>query len=312
VARVLSTAFCVALLAATAFAFALTEGAKTELSPIYATKIDKVFSPTCNPNDDGCKQAALISFKLRKKQTLEVWVDHNGNQVASIISHRTYPKGKVSLSFDGTTDDGITILHDGIYQVVVRLVQEHRTITLPNLIEIDTVAPELTHFKKRIQKYISPDGDKHNDFFSEKYTLDGPGHGVLLVFDQQAVFTRSKSVHGVLTWNGTVDGKLQPPGKYTLYIAAQDVAGNRSTPFPFAVITIRYIQLGRKQYEARAGRRFAVAVHTDAPLVSWLFDRGRGTSHSHTLRIRAPRKPGTYHLYVTASGHTAGATVVVQ
>ena len=49
VARVLSTAFCVALLAATAAAFALTEGAKTELSPIYRTHIDKVFSPTCNP-----------------------------------------------------------------------------------------------------------------------------------------------------------------------------------------------------------------------------------------------------------------------
>ena len=48
-ARVLSTAFCVALLAATAGAFALTEGAKTELSPIYGVRIpDKIFSPTCS------------------------------------------------------------------------------------------------------------------------------------------------------------------------------------------------------------------------------------------------------------------------
>ena len=45
-ARVLSTAFLVALLAATAGAFALTQGAKLELSPIYGTRVPtKVFSP---------------------------------------------------------------------------------------------------------------------------------------------------------------------------------------------------------------------------------------------------------------------------
>ncbi len=38
-ARVLSTVFLVALLAATAAAFALTAGAKLELSPIYQTAV---------------------------------------------------------------------------------------------------------------------------------------------------------------------------------------------------------------------------------------------------------------------------------
>ena len=58
--------------------------------------------------------------------------------------------------------------------------------------------------------------------------------------------------------------------------------------------------------------RLALFVLTDARSVSWLLDRGRGVSRSHTLRIRAPRKPGVYTLYVTAAGHTKKASVVVM
>ncbi len=310
-ARVLSTAFCVALLAATAAAFALTEGAKTELSPIYHMQVDKVFSPTCNPKI-CTRQYARISFRLRKKQRLQVWMTQDGRRVSTIVAGHTYPKGPVDLTFDGTASDGITILPDGAYQPVIRLVGEHRTITLPNVIRLDSVPPELTHFRKRIYTHLSPDGDGRNDVFREQYTLNGPGHGVLLVDGHQVAFTRRQTLHGVLTWYGKVDGQTAAPGNHVLDIAAQDAAGNRSTPFPFAVVTIRYVKLGRTHIDAQAGRRFAVLVLTDARKVSWLFDRGRGTSISHTLRLRAPRAAGTYHLYVTASGHTARATVVVR
>jgi hypothetical protein len=308
---VLSTAFCVAVLAATAVAFALTEGAKTELSPIYGTSIPvKVFSPTCNPHI--CRsESAAIDFRLRKKQHLEVWMDHDGRRVSTIVKGRTYPKGLVQLSFDGLADDGVTILPDGSYQPVIRLTGDHRTIALPNRIEIDTTAPQAVKFPHRVYTHISPDGDKRNDVYRFQYTLNGPGHGVLIVNGHQAAFTRSQKVHGSLTWNGTINHRLQPPGKYTLYFAAQDAAGNRSKPFPMAVVTIRYIELGRTHIDVAPRHRFAIFVLTDATTVHWLFDRGRGASHSHTLRLRAPRKPGTYRLFVSASGHAAQATVVV-
>jgi hypothetical protein len=311
VARVLSTAFCVALLAATAVAFALTEGAKTELSPIFGTKIPyKVFSPTCNPRI--CRtQVADIDFDLRKKQHIEVWMIHDGKRVATIVRGRTYPKGEVQLFFDGLADDGVTVLPDGSYQPVIRLTGDHRTITLPNKIEIDTTAPQAIKFPKQVYTHISPDGDGRNDVFRIHYTLNAPAHAVLLVNGRQAGFTHSKATHGTLSWNGKIGGRLQPPGKYVLFIAAQDSAGNRSKPFPFAVVTIRYVDLGRTQISARPGGRFALFVLTDARSISWLMDRGRGVSRSHTLRLRAPRKPGTYHLFVSAAGHTARATVVV-
>ena len=141
-ARVLSTAFCVALLAATAVAFALTEGAKTELSPIYGTKIPyKVFSPACNPRT--CRTTvAPIEFKLRKRQHLQVWMIRNGKRVATIVRGKTFPKGQVALSFTGVADDGVTLLPAGTYQPVIRITDDHRTITLPNTIEIDTTPPD--------------------------------------------------------------------------------------------------------------------------------------------------------------------------
>ena len=310
-ARVLSTAFCVALLAATAVAFALTEGAKTELSPIYGTKIPyKVFSPGCNPR--VCRtQVAPIEFKLRKRQHLQVWMIRNGKRAATIVAGRTFPKGQVTLGFSGLADDGVTLLPPGTYQPVIHLTGDHRTIRLPNTIEIDTTPPKVVKFPKRVYTHISPDGDHRNDLFREPYVLDGPAHAILLVNDRQAVFTRGQKAKGTLTWNGTLNGRKLPQGRYVLYIAAQDAAGNRSKPFPFAVVAIRYLALGRTSIQVAPRHRFALFVLTDAKDVSWLFDRGRGESRSHTLRLRAPRKPGRYALYVTAAGHTARATVNV-
>ncbi|HWE80214.1 MAG TPA: hypothetical protein VG265_01070 [Gaiellaceae bacterium] len=310
-ARVLSTAFCVALLAATAVAFALTEGAKTERSPIYGTNIPQhVFSPSCNPRH--CKSdVADINFKLRKKQHLQVWMDQNGTRVATIVSGKTFPKGEVKLQFTGLADDGVTILPDGSYQPVVRFTDEHRTIRLPNFIELDTTPPRVVKFAKQIYTEISPDHDGRRDVFREPYTLDSAAHAVLIVNGHQAEFTHGLKTKGTLTWGGRIDGHLVHPGRYVLYIAAQDAAGNRSKPFPFAVVTVRFLALGRTTIDVAPNRRFALLVVTDSKDVSWLLDRGRGESRSHTLRIRAPRKRGHYNLFVTASGHTARATVVV-
>jgi hypothetical protein len=281
-------------------AFALTEGAKTELSPIYGTEIPHVFSPTCNPRQ--CKaNFALIKFSLRKKQHLRVWMEQNGKQVATIVGGKTFPKGRVKLKFTGIADDGVTILPDGIYYAVISLTSEHRVITLPNKIQLDTTPPQVVGFRKHVYTHISPDGDHRDDVFREPYTLSAPAHGVLLVNGHQAEFTHRLKLHGTVTWRG----------RYVLYIAAQDEAGNRSKPFPFAVVTIRYVELARTTIHVKPLHRFMLFVLTDAKDVTWLLDRGHGRSRSHTLRLRAPRKPGRYSLYVSASGHTAMATVVV-
>lgn len=301
----ISTAFCVALLAATAGAFALTEGAKLELSPIYRTHVSKVFSPDCN-----CPtSAASIDFQLRKADRLTVWVERDGERVRTIVPGRSYRKGEVSLEFDGISDGGLT-LPDGVYLPVVHLARSHRTIRLPNPIVLDTKPPRV-QVRHRIYTHISPDGDGRHDVFRISYRLSERGHGILIVDGRNAEFTRGLRLAGVLTWNGKLDGRVVETGNHVLEISAQDAAGNRAKPFPFAVVTVRFVRLGRTRILARPRSRFAVRVITDSPTISWLFNRARGTARTHTLRLRAPARRGVYRLYVQAGGHAAKALVVV-
>jgi hypothetical protein len=305
VARQLSTAFCVALLAATAGAFALTQGAKVELVPIYRTHVDKVFSPACNCSTD----VARIDFRLRKRERLTVWIERDGRRVRTIVPGRTYARGPVTLQFDGVGDDGLT-LPDGDYRPVVHLGGEHRTIDLPNTIVLDTKPPVL-HSPHRIYTHISPDGDGRNDVFRLRYAVNEPAHGILLVDGRRAVFTYRKPRRGVLVWNGRTDGHVARPGNHLVEVSAQDVAGNRAKPFPVAIVAIRYVKLGRDRIVVKPKARFAVLVLADAKRVDWLFNRGRGSAKPGTLKLRAPAKRGVYRLFVTASGHGARAVVVV-
>ena len=304
-ARVLSTAFCVALLAATAGAFALTQGAKTELVPIYRTHVDHVFSPNCNCPTN----AARIDFNLRKKDRLTVWLLHDGERVRTLVAGREYRRGRVRLEFNGIDDRGTT-LPEGAYQPVVHLASEHRTIELPNTIVLDTTPPVI-RVRHRIYTHISPDGDGHHDRFTIHYSVNEAAHGILLADGRQVEFTRFERRHGVLTWNGKIGGRTARPGNHVLEISAQDLAGNRTKPFPFAVVTVRFVRLGRDRVLVRPGRRFAILVLTDAPRVAWRLNARTGVARHGTLRLRAPKRRGVYRLYVTAAGHAARALVVV-
>jgi hypothetical protein len=307
VARLLSTAFCVALLAATAGAFALTEKAKLQLSPIYATQVvPKVFSPVCN-----CLTSSVaIKFRLRRTDTLTVWMERNGKRADTLVAGRHFPRGEVSLEFDGVSAKGLT-LPQGTYKPVIHFGHSHLTMHLPQpaWVTLDTTPPKL-HVRHRIYTHISPDGDGRRDQFHVTFRLSEPGHGILYVGKRQVWFTRGLHTSGTLTWNGKLNGKAVAAGNYTLYASGQDEAGNRTKPYPIAVVTVRYVELGRTRIVAKPRSRFAVSVHTDARSYSWLFAGGHGNGRG-TLRLRAPKKHGVYRLYVTANGHAAKALVVV-
>jgi hypothetical protein len=301
VARVLSTAILVALLAATAATFALTEGAKLELSPIYKTDVAPVFSPGLSTGS--------IDFRLRKKNHLTVWMTRGGKRVATIVPGRTYRAGWVRLVFTGVSPAGIT-LPQGVYVPVVHLASSHRTITIPSKMRLDTT-PAVIHFPRRQHAVISPDGDHHKDSYSVHYTLNEPAHGILLVNGKQVEFTHDEKLSGELTWNGRFNNVPAKPGNYVLSISASDLAKNVTPKFPFAIVQIRYITLGRTRILVRPGARFAVSMSHDSPTVSWLLHGRHGTARGVTLHLRAPSKPGVYRLYVTAATHSAKALVVV-
>jgi hypothetical protein len=304
-ARLLSTAFVIVLLGATAGAFALTQGAKLERSPIYRTHVAKVFSPAC-----ACStRAAPIAFTLRKSDRVTVWVERNGARVATVVPGRHYSAGRVALVFEGFTETG-RALPDGLYRPVVHLARSHKTIRLPNEIRLDTRSPVIT-VKHPQHAIISPDGDGRKDAFRTHYAVNEPAHAILLVDHRRVLYTLRKPRSGMLVWNGKVRGRPARRGVYLLEASARDAAGNTADPTPFAIVQVRYIALGRKRVVVRPGRRFAIRVSTDARLVRWRLHGRTGLGRRGTLHLRAPRSKGVFKLYVTANGHAARSVVVV-
>jgi hypothetical protein len=301
--RLLSTALCLVLLAATAGMLAVTHRARSELVPLYDPRADALFSPDCNC-DTG---VAKIDFQLRESAHLSVWVEHGGRRASTIVPGRAYSPGRVALEFTGISADGIT-LPDGRYTPVVRI--GHLTVRLPNTIVLDTRPPRV-EVRHRIYTHISPDGDGHGDRFSIHYAVDKPSRGILYADGRRVASTPRLARSGTLAWNGKIDGRVVRPGNHVLEISAQDAAGNRAKPYPFAVVTVRYVVLGRSRVLVRPRGHFAVLVLADAPRVEWVFARAHGETGPGTVRFRAPAKRGVYRLYVTVGEHAAKALVVV-
>ena len=309
--RLLSTAVVLVLLAATAAAFALTERAKLELSPIYGTQPGQVFSP--NSAVAG-RSVAHLRFRVRRRETIDVWLqDSKKRRVADLLFGRSVrPRQQIRLVWNGVSGSGL-IVPDGVYHAVVKLARSHRTIVLPSDIELETKPPKITVHPATKYPIISPDGDGHADVLRVRYTVDEPAHAILLLRGKQIVFTQSRKPTGELVWNGRDprSGRPLPPGRYVLGVSAQDTAGNRAKGRPFAIVQIRYVTLARTRVVVRPGGRFAIRVSTDAPHVEWKLHGRSGSLPRGTLRLRAPRSVGVYHLYVTVRNHTAACTVVV-
>jgi hypothetical protein len=306
VSRVLSTAIVLALLAATAGAFVITESAKLEKSPIAGTKVTQIFSPNGVVEKT---RTAHVQFRLRKRERLEAWIqDSKGRRVRDLQAVRTFPRGaRLDLVWDGFTGSG-TVEPDGVYLPVVKL--SHRTFVLPSKIVLDTKPPVIT-VRHPLYPLLSPDGDGRRDSFTVTYRLNERAQAILSVRGKQVELTKSQKPSGELRWNGKLENRPVLPGRYLLTVAAQDEAGNRSKPFPFAIAQVRYLSLGRQRVVVRPGGKFALRVSTDAPTVHWTLHGRSGDQRTGTLHLRAPRSVGVFRLYITTAKHAARCTVVV-
>ncbi len=297
----------VALLAATAAAFALTEVLKLQKSPITGTNVAPVLSPVCD-----CRTAeASIRFKLRERDVLDVSViDGSGDVVATVVRGEAVPAGRVSLEWDGRDDAG-NVLPEGDYRPRVHLREANFTIDMPNEMRIDVTAPvvESVTIPRRI---FSPDGDGRADGVWATYRLDEEARGLLFVNGVRRVRTKFARTEGRLDWYGKVNGRALPAGVYRLAVSARDPAGNvarRTRPMP---VVIRFVTLGRTRIETTEGDRFALRVSSDARTVRWRLGGRSGIATPGTLRLRAPRQKGRFTLVVSANGYSARAAVFVR
>jgi FlgD Ig-like domain len=307
VARIASTVLVVALLAATAAAFALTQGLKLEKSPVFGTAVPyRVFSPVC-----ACdRETATIEFKLREDDRLDVAIVDGDEVVRTIERGRAYARGPVSIEWDGRDDAG-RVLPEGEYQPRIRLRDARQTITLPNPIRIDVTPPVIQDVLPR-PLVFSPDGDGRSDRVVVTYRLSEEGRGILFVNGrrhERKLFARTEDR---FVWNGRLRGRTARPGTYALELGAADRAGNRAERTPPAPVVLRYVALGRDRISAAAGTRFALRVSSDAERVRWTLGGRSGFAAPGTLVLRAPLQKGRFTLTVTANGRAARAAVFVR
>jgi hypothetical protein len=305
--RLPQTLIVLALLGATAAAFAVTERLKLEKSPITGTRVDKVFSPVC----ECARDVSVISFRLRRGGTVTVdLLDSSGRSVRTLVRNRREQAGRVSYTWDGRNDAN-RVVAEGIYRPRVRLRQHGRTIVLPNPIRVDTTAPTITLLRV-FPRVFSPDGDGSADRITAEYEIDEPARAMMLVNGERRVLSRFRETEGRLVWFGRIGGRPVRPGEYEIRLRAFDRAGNRSARTRAVTVRVRYIELARDTVEAVAGRRFGIGVSTDADVYRWFFDGRRGKFRQRVLVLRAPEEPGTYVLYVSVGRRADRAEVVVS
>jgi FlgD Ig-like domain len=297
-ARTVSTALVVCLLAGTAAAFAVTQGLKAERSPIFDTEIEKLVSPAAG-------KTARIAFRLREADTLTVaLVDDGGEVVRTLFPRQRVSARRFVFAWDGRDDAGAA-LPEGEYRPRIRLADERTTTTLPNDIELDATAPSFEFGAVR-PRVISPDRDRRGDQIRVRYSSGERIHALLFVDGKRRVRTRARE-SGVIRW-----GAPLRPGRYRLRLAAEDRAGNVSRRAEAGTIRIRYIALARNVIRVRAGLRFGVGVSTDAPRYRYRFAGRRGARRGRFLVLRAPEKARRYRLYVRSNRHADRALVVVS
>lgn len=305
--RLPQTIVVLALLVATATAFAVAERLKLEKSPVTGTKVDKIFSPVCEcPRD-----VAVVSFRLRKRETVTVDIlNGSGDSVATLVSNQHEQQGRVSYTWDGRNDLGL-VVPEGIYRPRVRLRAHGRTIVLPNPIRVDMTPPTIK-LVRLFPKVLSPGVDGRHDRLTALFQSDELARALMLVDGKQRVLARFRATKGRLRWFGLVEGHAVPPGAYEIRLRAFDKAGNGSRSTPAVRIHVQYIAFRRQRITAVAGTRFSVRVVTYAATYRWVFNRRRGASRKKVLVLRAPNHAGRLPLYVRVGSHAARAVVVVQ
>jgi hypothetical protein len=298
----------VLLVLSTGVAFAVTERLKLEKAPIYKTEVTRSFSPACRLSVKGCIARASISFFLRRSDRVTVTVlNSNGDEVRTLLDGKRRKQGKLQVVWNGQDGAG-RIASDGSYRVRVHLANRRSTITLPNVIELDTTAPKITLVSVK-PRTISPDGDGRSDAVHIVFTVSGRARA-LLYADGRLVSTgrlRSRKID----WQGKIGGRLRL-GRHRLTLRAEDEVGNLSLPTAPVTVDVRILRLRPLQINTTVGAPFSVGISTDRRLLSWRFAGKTGFTTRKRLFLRAPDLPGQYWLLVHSGPYGAGARVNVS
>jgi hypothetical protein len=221
VTRWAPTLVVVALLAATAVAFATTERQKLEKTPFAVLHVDRTLAPA--------RRRATIDLRFRRKHLITVQiVDASGRVVATLARERRVEPGLTVLRWTG---HGV---RDGAYQPKLTL-DDGREFTLPNQIVVDSVPPSATLLSYR--PHVLPRRAKPEVRIA--YRVSEPAHVLVFVNGRREVVGGAKSLQFAVNWSAKRNGRRLRPGRYRLQLAAADLAGNVGPRTHVFVVRVR-------------------------------------------------------------------------
>jgi hypothetical protein len=272
----------------------------------------------------GCEtDTAQLSLRFRVSDTVDaVVVDSAGEPVKALADERRVRRGRVSFRWDGRDERG-SLVPDGPYRLRVHLDDEHRTILVPNEVEVDTRAPTVRIVRVR-PPVISPDGDRRGDRVRLVYRASERAAPALLVDGSESGSWKLRRRTSFVVWEGRGAGGTARPGRHVIAVRVRDEAGNFSAPSAVMTVRVRFVDLTRSVI--RVERRGLLRVHVDADARSfrWSLRRLRGgatgapvlsgTTARRSLSLRLPERvrAGRYILRVAVGAHSARALVIVR
>jgi len=201
-------AIVIALLAATAVAFATTERQKLEKTPFAVLHVERYLSPK--------HSAATIDLRFRRPHliTLQI-VDANDHVVTTLARERRVEPGHTQFQWSGTG------IRDGSYRPKLTL-DDGREFTLQNPIAVDSAAPAATLVGYR--PHIVKRGEKPEVKIT--YRVSEPAHVIVYVNGHRELLGGAKSLQFAVNLPAKRNGRRLRPGRYRLQLAAVDLAGN--------------------------------------------------------------------------------------
>jgi hypothetical protein len=310
--QVAPTVLVAALLAVTAAAFAFTQRAKLEDSPIQNIRLERrLISPVCTACNPAAREVDVRMRLVEEDHVRVDIVDLRGVPVREAVFAGRHTPRSLRFAWDGRDSDG-RVVSDGLYRLRVRLADEGRTLEVPQEVRVDGTAPTIEEIDVQ-PRVISPDGDHRSDRAAISYRFGEPAYAVLFVNGKRTAgrsFRRRPA--GVLHWYA----QGLRPGMYRLALAAHDPSGNQSASTREFTVRVRFVELGRKRYVVPPGSRFRVWLSTDGTSLSYRLGQEKAfiTSEQppHLLKLTAPRRPGRYVLTVRVGNRRAQAIVVVR
>jgi hypothetical protein len=217
-----ATALLLVLIAACTAAFLRTEQLKLRKSPIEKPHVRQSISPGCR--DRRCHGQAEISFHLRSPQRLALAiVDAGGSVVRQLAPQASHTEGDVRVVWDGRADDG-SIVSDGQYRLRVTLASDHRDVTIPDPILVDTHPAG-----------IEIGSITRGPVIDVPYTRGAANvRALLIVLEGTRVVLEKRAVHNP----AHLALASLPAGHYTVEIVAVDAAGNRTPDPPSFRVTV--------------------------------------------------------------------------